>query len=50
MFGQFGRQPTEGDSIDLERYRFTVTETDGRRVGQVRVERISEPSLSGLED
>ena len=50
IFGQFGRQPGEGESIDLERYRFTVTETDGRRVGQLRVEAITEPDMDDLSE
>ncbi len=49
VFGHFGRQPSEGESIDLERYRFTVTETDGRRVMQLRIEPVAEPGLESLD-
>ena len=48
VFGQFGRQPQPGEWIDLERFRFTVTEADGRRVGQLRVEPIGEPSMGSM--
>ena len=50
VFGQFGRQPAEGEAIELDRYRFTVTETDGRRVGQLRVEAIPEPGIDEIEE
>ena len=50
LFGQFGRQPSDGDSIDLDRFRFTITETDGRRVGQLRVEPCGEPDVRELND
>ena len=49
IFGHFGRQPSEGESIDLDRYRFTITETDGRRVLQLRIEPVSEPGLDSLD-
>ena len=49
VFGHFGRQPSDGESIDLDRYRFTVTETDGRRVLQLRIEPIKEPGLAELD-
>ena len=50
VFGLFGRQPAEGESIVAARYRFTVTETDGRRVGRMRLEPTAEPTLDGLDD
>jgi putative hemolysin len=40
VFGLFGRQPTQGDSIDEDGYRFAVAETDGRRIIKLRVERV----------
>ena len=49
IFGHFGRQPGPGESIDLDRFRFTVTETDGRRVLQIRIEPVEEPGLEGLD-
>jgi putative hemolysin len=50
IFGQFGRQPKEGEWIDLDRYRFTVTDTDGRRVSLLRIEAVDEPGLESLDD
>ncbi|RYG32174.1 HlyC/CorC family transporter, partial [bacterium] len=32
VFGHFGRQPTMGESIEIDGYRFDVIETDGRRI------------------
>ena len=37
-FGLFGRQPKEGESIIDSGFRFTVVETDGRRIGRLRAE------------
>lgn len=50
VFGQFGRQPAEGESVTVDRYRFTVTETDGRRVGRLRVEPTGEPTLDDADE
>lgn len=41
VFGLFGRQPKLDESIDAEGYRFTVAETDGRRVHRLRIEQIA---------
>ncbi len=49
IFGQFGRQPGEGESIVLDRHRFTVMETDGRRVGRLRVEACPESEMGDGE-
>jgi putative hemolysin len=38
VFGLFGRQPKQGESIDDHGYRFIVVETDGRRILKLRVE------------
>lgn len=38
VFGLFGRQPKEGESVDSEGYRFTVAATDGRRIQRLQVE------------
>ena len=40
VFGLFGRQPTQGDSIDEDGYRFAVAETDGRRIIKLRIDRV----------
>jgi CBS domain containing-hemolysin-like protein len=50
LFGHFGRQPKAGESIDLDRYRFTVTDTDGRRISQLRIERVAEPGFDQLDE
>lgn len=39
VFGQFGRQPKEGETLEHSGYKFTVLETDGRRISKIRVER-----------
>ncbi len=38
LFGLFGRQPKEGESIGDDGYRFTVRETDGKRVTSILIE------------
>ncbi len=40
VFGLFGRQPTPGDSLVEEGLRFTIRETDGRRITSVHIEPI----------
>lgn len=45
LFGLFGRQPVEGETLDDRNYRFTVEKTDGRRIERVRISRLAEPSL-----
>lgn len=45
VFGLFGRQPSVGESVVHGNYRFTVEETDGRRIEAVRITPIEEPSL-----
>lgn len=39
VFGLFGRQPKASESLDDSGFRFTVVETDGRRISKLRVER-----------
>ncbi|MBS1724927.1 MAG: HlyC/CorC family transporter [Armatimonadetes bacterium] len=49
VFGLFGRQPDQGDSVTADGYRFTIEETDGRRIMAIRLERLPEESpLEGL--
>jgi CBS domain containing-hemolysin-like protein len=43
VFGRLGRVAKVGDVVDVEGYRFTVTAVDGRRVAQVRVQRVKPP-------
>ncbi len=38
VFGHFGRQPRDGETIEVDDYRFTVTGTDGRRIERLLVE------------
>jgi putative hemolysin len=42
VFGRIGRVAKVGDTVDAEGYRFTVTAVDGRRVAQVRVQRVKQ--------
>lgn len=38
VFGLFGRQPNPDESVEVPGYRFTVKETDGRRIMKILVE------------
>jgi CBS domain containing-hemolysin-like protein len=40
VFGRLGRVAKVGDTVEVEGYRFAVTAIDGRRVSQVRVQRM----------
>src|SRR5207302_1755587 len=40
VFGRLGRLAEVGDAVDVEGYRLQVTGVDGRRVSQVRAQRI----------
>lgn len=40
VFGLFGRQPRLADTIETDGFRFTVAETDGRRVQKLRIDRV----------
>lgn len=50
VFGLFGRQPKMDEAIDSEGFRFTVAETDGRRVHRLRIERIGNPEPEASYD
>lgn len=50
LFGSFGRQPDEGESIVVEGHLFTIVETDGRRILQVRIEPVPEVSINSDEE
>jgi len=54
VFGLFGRQPKLGDDINDDPYRFTIVETDGRRISKLKIEPItneqSVPTPSSSED
>lgn len=43
VFGRLGRLAEVGDVVEVEGYRFQVTTIDGRRVSQVRVQRLRAP-------
>jgi len=45
VFGLFGRQPSQGESVETDGYRFTVTETDGRRIFSVCLEKLPDESV-----
>ena len=49
VFGLFGRQPDVGESIEAEGYRFTIADTDGRRILKLKIEP-SDASESGSDD
>lgn len=50
VFGLFGRQPRQGETIDEGSLRFTVADTDGRRIMKLKVEPLpDEPVTSGSE-
>lgn len=40
VFGLFGRQPKAGEAMDHGDFRFTISETDGRRIHKIHVERV----------
>lgn len=42
VFGLFGRQPAMDEFIETEGYRFTVAETDGRRIHRLHITRAQE--------
>lgn len=53
VFGIFGRQPALNECIDSEGWRFCVCETDGRRIGKLKIEKLdaNDSSLQvALED
>lgn len=50
VFGLFGRQPKHGEAIDAEGFRFTIVETDGRRILRLKLERCDIPdSFEAIE-
>jgi putative hemolysin len=42
VFGLFGRQPRMNEGMESQGYRFTVIETDGRRIHKLRIDRIAD--------
>mgnify|MGYP003878201327 CR=1 FL=1 len=49
IFGLFGRQPEEGESVTYGNVVFTVKSLDGNRLHKIAVERIAEPELENGE-
>ncbi len=43
VFGLFGRQPSQGECLVNEPWRFCVAETNGRRILKLRIEKLREP-------
>lgn len=50
VFGLFGRQPKEGESIGFGGWRFVVAESDGRRILRLKVEPAPETAAMGQSD
>ena len=48
VFGLFGRQPKRDESIEAEGLKFTVAESDGRRIKKMFIERVPLPTESSL--
>lgn len=46
VFGLFGRQPKVGEQIDNDGFRFTVTDTDGRRISKLSVEALDDSHVA----
>lgn len=42
VFGLFGRQPQKGEEMESEGYRFTIDETDGRRIMRLHITPLEE--------
>jgi len=50
VFGRLGRVAKVGDSVEAEGYRYTVTAVDGRRVAQVKVQRVRQAKRAASSD
>ncbi len=50
VFGLFGRQPTQDETIVANGLKFAVAETDGRRIMQLKVERCEEEPEEAVID
>jgi CBS domain containing-hemolysin-like protein len=53
VFGLFGRQPKLGEFIHTDGFKFTVADTDGRRILKLQIEReemTESETLSAIED
>jgi putative hemolysin len=45
VFGLFGRQPKLGDQVEYDGWRFIVAESDGRRIGRLKLEQAPETAV-----
>jgi len=43
VFGLFGRQPKLGEYIESDGYSFTVSDTDGKRILKLRIQKLEKP-------
>ncbi len=43
VFDLLGHVPTEGEQVDVDGFRLSAEKVQGRRIGRVRVERITDP-------
>ncbi len=53
VFGLFGRQPKLGEFVFADDFKFTVADTDGRRILKLKIERVElseSQTLSAIED
>ncbi len=50
VFGLFGKQPLVGESISDEECKFTVLETDGRRVSRVKVAKDDKLKVEAIQE
>lgn len=48
LFGSLGHVPSEGESIEIGRHRLTAARVQGRRIGLVRIDRLSPSATSEL--
>lgn len=50
VFGLFGRQPNQGDSVQDESYQYCVVDTDGRRISRVKILAITKQSSEEIAE
>ena len=50
VFGRLGRVASVGDHVEIEGFRFTVMAVDGRRVAQLRAQRVRQPRAARPRD
>ena len=50
LFGTLEHVPEPGEAIELDGFRFTAEELDGRRIKLVRVTRVPTPAASPIEE